>query len=64
VELDAGAIAYANELLGPGTATVRFYQKNALRFHAPQSYDLIWSAGLFDYLSDSLEWHVDKGKNG
>ncbi|MFE0756408.1 class I SAM-dependent methyltransferase [Inquilinus sp. NPDC058860] len=56
VDQDANAIAHATGLLAStrGRAAVRFHRGNALRFTSSPRYDLVWSAGLFDYLSDRL----------
>jgi SAM-dependent methyltransferase len=54
VELDSNAIAYALNLCAPYTDAVHFYLANALRFNTATRYDLVWSAGLFDYLKDRL----------
>lgn len=53
VELDQNAIAYAQKLLGPNPR-VRFFNQNVLRLHTEATYDLIWSAGLFDYFTDRI----------
>ena len=34
--------------------TIRIENANVIRFHIRERYDLIWSAGLFDYFGDSL----------
>ena len=52
VDLDSNAIAYAKQKFSGSTAHVRFIQKNILRFAPDSPYDLIWSAGLFDYFND------------
>lgn len=52
VELDPNAIEYAQALLGRHNDKVRFTQKNIFRFQSHQQYDLVWSAGLFDYFED------------
>lgn len=54
VEMDSNAIAYALNLCAPYAHTVFFYLANALRFNTATRYDLVWSAGLFDYLNDRL----------
>lgn len=54
VELDSKAIRYASELCEPWMNSIRFHQANALRFKTNERYRLIWSAGLFDYLSDAM----------
>lgn len=54
VELDPKAICYASSLCEPWMNSIRFHQKNALRFKTNNRFHLIWSAGLFDYLSDAM----------
>jgi SAM-dependent methyltransferase len=51
VDLDPEAIAYGKALLGDRQDT-RFYNENIFRFRPSVKYDLIWSAGLFDYLTE------------
>ena len=68
VDLDKNAIAYAKQLLG-NQDNVQFINKNIIALRLEQCYDLIWSAGLFDYFSDDyfirvlarLFKHVNKG---
>jgi SAM-dependent methyltransferase len=58
---DQHAIDYASQLIGK-TPQVNFFQKNALRIalkkdvsqEIPYQYDLIYSAGLFDYLDERI----------
>ncbi|MCP5518958.1 MAG: class I SAM-dependent methyltransferase [Verrucomicrobiales bacterium] len=52
VEQDANAIRHARALCKDHLRKVSFYQRNVLRFQSTRPYDLIWSAGLFDYFSD------------
>jgi extracellular factor (EF) 3-hydroxypalmitic acid methyl ester biosynthesis protein len=56
VDQDPRAIAYARSILRPIThrSELRFHEANVVRFRPPSNYDLIWSAGLFDYLPDRL----------
>jgi extracellular factor (EF) 3-hydroxypalmitic acid methyl ester biosynthesis protein len=54
VEQDPRAIAYASTLCADYTARVTFTQYNAVRFKPESQYDLVWSAGLFDYFDDRL----------
>ena len=54
VELDPLAIAYTRKLCNGRGHALRFHQANALRFSTEERYDLVWSAGLFDYLNDGL----------
>lgn len=51
VDMDAKAIAYARQLLG--NERITFHHGSIFRL-VPQAghYDLVWSAGLFDYLDD------------
>ena len=54
VDIDADAIAFASELCSPYAEQISFHQKNILRFSSAEKYDVIWSAGLFDYFEDRL----------
>lgn len=52
VEMDERAIAYARQLTAPMEGDIRFFHKNIFKFRTDQKYDVIWSAGLFDYFND------------
>ena len=52
LDIDANAIEYAKTLNHQFLDRIQFIHKNALRFKPKQKYDLIWSAGLFDYFDD------------
>ncbi|QMW00351.1 class I SAM-dependent methyltransferase [Spirosoma foliorum] len=52
VDLDSKAIAYAKQKFATNSDDVRFIQKNVFRFMPDRQYDMIWSAGLFDYFND------------
>lgn len=54
VDNDEEAIHYAKDLCSPYLNRTSFHQANALRFHSKRKYQLIWSAGLFDYLGDKV----------
>lgn len=54
IELDPNAIHYASNLCSTYRDRIHFHQQNALKFIPSGKYDLIWSAGLFDYLTDRL----------
>lgn len=54
VDNDPDAIDYAKELCAPYLDDITFYESNALRFDTDHEYQLIWSAGLFDYLGDKV----------
>ena len=49
---DQNAINYAKNLLGEHSAKIDFIRANIFKFEASGSYDVIWSAGLFDYFDD------------
>jgi cyclopropane fatty-acyl-phospholipid synthase-like methyltransferase len=54
VEQDMNAIEHATRVCRDHLGSIRFYRRNALRFQSDTAYDLIWSAGLFDYLEDKV----------
>ena len=54
VEQDAHAIDYATNLCKKFVNHIRFFKKNVLRFTTKQTYNLIWSGGLFDYFNDAI----------
>jgi cyclopropane fatty-acyl-phospholipid synthase-like methyltransferase len=54
VEQDENAIRFAQEICAEYTESIRFFKTNALRFDSDLKYDLIWSAGLFDYFDDKV----------
>jgi SAM-dependent methyltransferase len=51
VDADAAALGYASRLLSGLDDTVSFDRRNAFRLRG-ETYDLVWCAGLFDYLDD------------
>jgi len=53
VEYDAKAIEYAKELCGEYLKSIRFERANIFNYDTENKYDLIWSAGLFDYFNDA-----------
>lgn len=54
VDFDQRAIEYAMSKNQKYLEFLTFHNKNVLRYSPDGSYDLIWSAGLFDYFQDSL----------
>ncbi|EAY29722.1 class I SAM-dependent methyltransferase [Microscilla marina] len=52
VEMDAKAIVYAQNLNKAHLNHINFIQKNIFRYNDTTKYDVIWSAGLFDYFND------------
>ncbi|MCE7065280.1 class I SAM-dependent methyltransferase [Dyadobacter sp. CY326] len=54
VDIDADAVAFASELCRPFENQIHFRRQNVLRFSGAEKYDVIWSAGLFDYFEDRV----------
>lgn len=52
VDVDERAIAYAKEICAPWLDRITFIRSNALRIRLDTKFDLVWSAGLFDYFDD------------
>ncbi len=52
VELDIRAIDFAKDLCKDYLNYIEFINKNILKFNTAKRYDIIWSAGLFDYFND------------
>ena len=52
VELDERAIEYASVLCRDFIHQIEFKRRNILRFTTTEKFDVIWSAGLFDYFDD------------
>lgn len=53
IELDRDAIEYSEKICTDHLEKVNFINKNIFRYKPHKKYDLIWSAGLFDYFTDS-----------
>ncbi|MEN9640529.1 MAG: hypothetical protein RLZZ262_2398 [Bacteroidota bacterium] len=72
VDLDQGAIEFSLELLSQieHDSEINYVHANVLRFRTTEQYDLIWSAGLFDYFNDDLfvkllqKYAANLGENG
>lgn len=56
VDIEPKAIEYAQKVTKPYAKLVNFRWEcaNVFRFRSEERYDLVWSAGLFDYLNDKL----------
>ena len=54
VDMDSNAIEYASGVCDNFIDSVNFINQNVFRLKCDKQYDLIWSAGLFDYFSDKL----------
>lgn len=52
IDQDPKAIRHAQNLCRSHLDRIRFIERNVFRFSTEERYRLIWSAGLFDYLSD------------
>ncbi len=52
--MDSNAIEYASGVCDNFIDSVNFINQNVFRLKCDKQYDLIWSAGLFDYFSDKL----------
>lgn len=52
IEIDPNAVQFARKLLGTHKDKVKFILANVFKYDTIEQYDLIWSAGLFDYFDD------------
>ncbi len=52
VEMDKHAIEYSGKLLGDYAPHIEFINRNIFKFETEDKFDIIWSAGLFDYFDD------------
>ena len=52
VEMDKHAIEYAANLLKDYIHNINFLNRNIFKFETEEKFDVIWSAGLFDYFDD------------
>lgn len=63
VEQDENAINYASAVCHEHLNKITFINKNAMRFKTDKKYDLIWSAGLFDYFDNKIFIYMLKRLN-
>ena len=54
LDMDESAIELGEGVCDNYFEKISFLNKNAFRYKPEKEYDLIWSAGLFDYFSDKL----------
>lgn len=54
LDMDKNAIEFGSTMCDRYWESITFINKNAFRYRPTVEYDLIWSAGLFDYFSDKL----------
>ncbi len=52
VDMDSNAIKYSKGLCREYSDLIAFHHHNIFRYKAKESYELVWAAGLFDYLDD------------
>jgi SAM-dependent methyltransferase len=64
VDIDEIAIRYASEKNAAFLSNINFVHRNIFRYNTTDTYDLIWSAGLFDYLSDDQYIFIIKKMRG
>lgn len=71
IDMDLNAINYAQKLNAPYLDQIKFIHQNIFRFTTDKKFDLIWSAGLFDYFKDKTfvsvlsrmyNWMTDNGE--
>lgn len=54
IDSDARAIRHAQDVCKNEMEHITFFNKNVLRFSTTEKFDVIWSAGLFDYFEDKI----------
>lgn len=52
VEMDSRAIDHARNINAPHLEQITFVNQNIFRFRTEERFDIVWSAGLFDYFDD------------
>jgi len=51
LDMDTNAIEFASGICDNFIGSINFINKNVFRFRSNKKYEMIWSAGLFDYFS-------------
>lgn len=54
LDMDQKAIDYGSAVCDNYMDHITFIKQNALRFKPGYQYELVWSAGLFDYFNDKI----------
>ncbi len=71
VEMDVNAIEYAEKVTAQYKDKIKFINKNVFKFSTEKKFDVVWSAGLFDYFDDRTfvvllkkmkEWCTSEGE--
>ena len=52
IDMDSNAIDFAKGINDSYLSQIEFVNKNILKYNTAEKYDLVWSAGLFDYFND------------
>ena len=52
IEIDNRAIEYAELICGQYYESIKFINQNIFTYETDEKFDIIWSAGLFDYFND------------
>jgi extracellular factor (EF) 3-hydroxypalmitic acid methyl ester biosynthesis protein len=52
VDIDENAIAHAKKLCAKYLDKIKFHKRNIFRFRPEEKFDIVWSAGVFDYFTD------------
>ena len=58
IEIDSRAIDYAKKLCSNYSESIEFINQNIFKFYTEKKFDIIWSAGLFDYFNDKTFIHL------
>lgn len=58
LEIDPNAVSFAKGLLEEISSEISFIEANIFRYKTEEKYDLIWSAGLFDYFDDTTFYRI------
>lgn len=54
LDLDANALEYGAAICDAYSEKIEYIHNNAFRYSTTKKYNLIWSAGLYDYFNDKL----------
>ena len=54
LDMDPFAIKHGRKVTSKYSSQIKFIEQNIFKFRTNEKYNLIWSAGLFDYFSDEI----------